>query len=56
VLFRGDIGGCATFTVEAWVCDDSGPTVYICNGMYYFEDAKFKILNQVNQDDWREIK
>ncbi len=41
---RGGIGGQAltTFTMEAWVCDESGPTVYECAGVYRFEDKKFE--------------
>ncbi len=41
---RGGVGGCAmsTFTVEAYVCDNNGPTIYTCCGMFYFEDEPFK--------------
>jgi len=49
------IGGqsMSTFTVQAWVCDDAGPTVYTCAGMYYFEDEPFKPFKTIK--NWREI-
>lgn len=45
----GGIGGQAmsTFTVDAWVCDGTGPTVYICAGMYSFDDNKFEPFNRI---------
>lgn len=47
----GGIGGCAmsTFTVEAWVCDDYGPTVYTCAGMYHFENERFEPFKNINK-------
>ena len=53
----GGIGGCAisTFTVEAYVCDGNGPTVYICNGMYHFEDKPFKGPGQRYKYHWIKI-
>ncbi len=52
---RKGIGGQAvtTFTVEAWVCDDLGPTVYICAGMYSFDDSRFEPFKTI--DDWKQI-
>lgn len=48
---RGGVGGCSvsTFTVEAYVGNNEGPTVYVCAGMYYFEDKPFKPF-KVNTD------
>lgn len=31
------------FTVEAYVCDGEGPTVYVCNGKYRLKKEKFKM-------------
>lgn len=41
---RGGVGGCAisTFTVEAYVCNGIGPTVYVCAGQYKYKDEKYK--------------
>ncbi len=38
------IGGCtmSTFTVEAYVCDGFGPTIYTCNGKYKFKNDQYK--------------
>lgn len=43
------IGGSAmsTFTVEAFVCDEVGPTIYLCCGMFHFEDEKFKPFKHI---------
>ena len=40
----GGMGGnsISTFTVEAYVCDSVGPTIFVCCGMYMFDDSKFK--------------
>jgi len=40
----GGIGGCSmtTFTVEAYVFNGTGPTVYVCSGKYKFKDEKYK--------------
>ena len=41
---HGGIGGCAmsTFTVEAYVCDGQGPTVYVCAGKYKYKNERYK--------------
>jgi len=41
---HGGIGGASisTFTVEAYVCDGVGPTVYVCDGKYRFTKGKYK--------------
>ncbi len=51
---RGVIGGCAMskFTVEAWVCNGCGPTVYQCAGMFYFDpsiyhESRFEYLKHI---------
>lgn len=51
----GGIGGCAmsTFTVEAWVCDDYGPTVFTCAGMYSFDNERFEPFKIIK--NWRRI-
>ena len=51
---REGIGGCAmsTFTVEAWVCDGSGPTVFMCAGMYCFDDSRWKPFKRA--DKWKD--
>lgn len=35
------------FTVEAWVCNNEGPTVYVCGNKYFFEDDKFKPFKNI---------
>lgn len=52
----GGIGGQAMsdFTVEAWVCDDTGPTVFTCSGMYCFDDSKFEPFRKVRS--WIKIR
>ena len=39
------IGGqvMSTFTVEAFVCDGIGPTVYVCAGRYKFDNNSFDL-------------
>lgn len=46
---RNSIGGCAmtTFTIEAYVCDGKGPTIYICNGMYFYEYERFNPFKHI---------
>lgn len=53
---RGGWGGCAmsTFTVEAWVCDSSGPTIYTCCGMYSFDDSRFSTFKRIG--NWCKIE
>jgi len=38
----GGMGGqtISEFTVEAYVCDGTGPTVYLCSGMFFFDDVE----------------
>lgn len=52
---RGGIGGQAmtTFTIFAWVCDDIGPTVFTCAGMYHFDDGPFSIMMPVPR--WKKL-
>lgn len=52
----GGMGGqvMSTFTIEAWVCDASGPTVFTCAGMYSFEDEKFWPLKHIK--NWEKIE
>ena len=51
----GGGGGCAmsTFTIEAWVCDDSGPTVFTCAGMYHFDNERFEPFKRIK--NWKRI-
>ena len=53
---RGGIGGCAmtNFTIEAWVCDDCGPTVFTCAGMYCFDNSRFEPFKNIKQ--WSKLK
>jgi len=46
---HGGIGGQAisTFTVEAWVSDGIGPTVYVCSNMYSFSHDKFEPFKNI---------
>lgn len=48
---RGGIGGCAMtdFTIEAWVCDGSGPTFFTCAGMYSFDDELFEPFKKIKR-------
>jgi hypothetical protein len=41
---RKGIGGSAmsTFTVEAYVCDGIGPTVYVCTSEYKFTKGRYQ--------------
>jgi len=41
---HGGIGGSAltTFTVEAYVCDGIGPTVYVCDGRHKLVKGQYK--------------
>lgn len=50
------IGGqtISVFTIEAWVLNSGGPTIYTCNGMYYFENKKFEPFT-VNPLNWLQI-
>lgn len=46
----GPCGGCggqsmSTFTVECYVCNSQGPTIYVCCGTFIFEDKKFVPFN-----------
>ena len=52
----GGIGGCAmsSFTVEVWVCDGYGPTIYVCNGMYHLDDSEFEPFKRI--DTWMRIR
>lgn len=45
---HGGIGGQAmsVFTVEAYVCDGEGPTVYDCAGKLKFHSGKFDPLKK----------
>ena len=60
-LFGGTAGpsmlaGGATisaFTVEAYVCAPCGPTVYICCGMFYYEDKRFEPFKNISA--WKKI-
>lgn len=40
---QGGIGGQAmsTFTIEAWLCEPAGPTVFTCAGMFYVDHEPF---------------
>ncbi len=51
----GGIGGQAmsTFTIEAWVCENSGPTVFTCAGMYHYDDERFEPFKRINS--WMRI-
>ncbi len=42
---HGGMGGQAisTFTVEAYVCEGTGPTVYTCAGKLKFDPGKFDL-------------
>jgi len=53
---RGGIGGCAMskFTVEAWVCDEGGPVVYLCAGMYCFDNSRFEPFKNITK--WAKLK
>ncbi len=52
---RHGIGGQAMsdFTVEAWVCNGVGPTVFTCAGMYHLDKDKFEPFKQIHS--WRPI-
>lgn len=52
---RPGIGGqsISTFTVEAYVCDVAGPTVYHCAGMYAFSPDRFEMSKQVR--NWKKL-
>ena len=52
----GGWGWCAlsTFTVEAWVCDGSGPTVFICGNMYFFDNSRFTPFKRIK--NWVKLK
>lgn len=46
---RGGIGGRAisSFTVEAYVLNGSGPTLYVCAGMCYYDDRPFEFMKRI---------
>jgi hypothetical protein len=37
-----------TFTVEAFVANENGPTVYVCSKQYCFEDKRFVPFSQIH--------
>ncbi len=37
----------SVFTLEAWVANNTGPTVYQCAGFYKFEDKRFQPLKRI---------
>jgi len=41
------------FTVEAWVCDGTGPTILLCCGMYSFEDGRYAPFKHVKK--WHKL-
>lgn len=51
----GGIGGQAmsSFTIEAWACGDSGPTIYVCKGMYCFDPGPFELFKLLNR--WKKL-
>lgn len=53
----GGIGGCAmsTFTVESYVCDQSGPTVYVCAGMYIFDNSRWEPFKRI-KGQWKKLE
>lgn len=53
----GGIGGCTmtSFTIESYVCDNYGPTVHVCGGMYYLDESKFEPFKSI-KGPWRKLK
>jgi hypothetical protein len=51
----GGIGGQAmsTFTVNAYVLNGSGPTLYVCAGMCYYEDMPFEFMKRIPH--WKKL-
>ena len=43
----------STFTIEAFVCDSVGPTVFLCAGMYAFKDERFKPFENIKK--WKKL-
>ena len=55
----GPMGGCggqsmSAFTIEAYVCDGTGPVLYVCSGMYKFEDSRYEPHKHI-RDGWIKI-
>jgi hypothetical protein len=52
---NGGIGGQAmsSFTIEAFVANENGPTVYACSNQYCFEDKQFVPFARIY--DWSPI-
>jgi len=43
----------STFTIEAYVCDNTGPTIYVCNNYYSFLDEKFEQFKNIK--NWKKL-
>lgn len=54
---RGGVGGQAIsdFTVECYVLNNSGPCVYLCNGMFIFKDEKFESF-KTPKGIWKDLR
>jgi len=47
----GGMGGqtISVSTVEAYVCGGVGPTVYLCSGMFFFDEEEFEPFKKVRR-------
>ena len=54
---RGGIGGCSmsTFTIESFVCDQTGPTIYVCAGMYHIDNSRWEPFKRII-GQWRKLQ
>lgn len=43
------------FTINAYVCDDVGPTVYLLGRYFFFEDKAFKPFRRIKPEEWNDI-
>lgn len=52
---HGGIGGqsMSEFTVEAWVQNNEGPTLFVCGRMFFFDTEKFEMFKQIRR--WHPI-
>ena len=45
----------STHTIEAYVCDDIGPTVYIFNNYFVFDNIEFKPFKYIKDNEWQKV-